>query len=53
MSKESCAHAACSCRHDAAQMIHRNGRAYCSQHCADHTGEVGTCGCGHDDCKGS
>jgi hypothetical protein len=47
-----CQHEACQC---ADASVQREGRNYCSNHCAEaespHGGEAG-CACGHDACEG-
>jgi hypothetical protein len=49
----SCQHPACSCSE---ATIERDGRRYCSEHCAKQgadPGSTGGCSCGHSGCNGA
>lgn len=48
--KHNCAHDACTCEHEADQMVKQDGKFYCSEHCASAPPDGDECHCGHPGC---
>ncbi|MCA1584353.1 MAG: metallothionein [Acidobacteria bacterium] len=50
---QKCQHSGCTCDHDEARMVQKNGIYYCSEQCASNPRGSGACSCGHPDCRGT
>jgi len=54
MADQNCAHSGCNCKVEQARGgVNRQGKVYCSEHCANASGTStsGKCQCGHPECR--